>query len=283
GWQRQDWSNYDYGGAQWPAGKGCGAAGRSDCWKCVACGCGKTTVWASHCKHCGTAQGTGSSGRGQDAPLDAKELQMLVALARRAGDQATAARCQGQLDSMAAASKPPPKALQDQVSDLHHRIKKLDGRLEAELAKLARWQDGIRAQEVPIHDLSKHPEAMATEHRQLVAQLHSAVVPLSGDSEVTPGPTLSLRDLVDGRASNIVIDDRGLFSVDAEGMEASDLQGVERRRADFKEHIGKAAKALFAEAMERAAVAKAEHDGYLKRMATKRRKGRDGAASAGGG
>eukprot|EP00959_Pyramimonas_sp_CCMP1952_P164588 3440658-Pyramimonas_sp.AAC.1 len=60
-------------------------------------------------------------------------------------------------------------------------------------------------------------------------------------------------------------------------MEASDLQEVERRRADFKEHAGKAAKALFAEAMERAAVAKAEHDGYLKRMATKRRKGCDGA------
>eukprot|EP00959_Pyramimonas_sp_CCMP1952_P334869 7012612-Pyramimonas_sp.AAC.1 len=35
--------------------------------------------------------------------------------------------------------------------------------------------------------------------------------------------------------------------------------------------------------MERAAVAKAEHDGHLKRMATKRRKGCDGAASAGGG
>eukprot|EP00959_Pyramimonas_sp_CCMP1952_P354874 7433837-Pyramimonas_sp.AAC.1 len=53
GWQRQDWNNYDYGGAQWLAGKGYGASGRSDCWKCVACGCGKTTVWASHCKHCG--------------------------------------------------------------------------------------------------------------------------------------------------------------------------------------------------------------------------------------
>eukprot|EP00959_Pyramimonas_sp_CCMP1952_P072731 1519649-Pyramimonas_sp.AAC.1 len=100
---------------------------------------------------------------------------------------------------MAAAAKPPPKALQDQVSDLHHRIKKLDGRLEAELAKLARWQDGIRAQEILIHDLSKQSEAMVTEHRQLVAQLHSAVVPPSADTEPTPGPTLSLRDLVDGR------------------------------------------------------------------------------------
>ncbi|CAK0790639.1 unnamed protein product [Prorocentrum cordatum] len=251
GWQRQDWSYYDYGGAQWSGGKGYGTAGRSDCWKCVACGCGKTTVWATHCKHC--------------------------------GDQATAAKYQGQLDPMAAAAKPPPKALQDQVSDLHHRIKLLDGRLEAELAKLARWQDGIRAQEILIHDLSKQSEAMVTEHRQLVAQLHNAVVPPSADTEPTPGPTLSLRDLVDGRVSNIVIDDGGLFSVDADGIEDSDLQEVERRRADFKERIGKAAKALFAEAMERAAVAKAEHDGHLKRMATKRRKGCDGAASAGGG
>ncbi|CAK0899102.1 unnamed protein product [Prorocentrum cordatum] len=274
---RHDWSNYDCGGgAQWAGGQGYGAAGRSDCWKCVACGCGKTTVWASLCKHCGSPrQGTGSSGRGPDAPLDAKELQMLVALARRAGDQATAARYQGQLDAMAAASKPPPKALQDQVSDLHHRIKKLDGRLEAELAKLARWQDGIKAQEVLIHDLSKQSEAMVTEHRQLVAQLHTAVVPPSdADAEVSPGPTFSLRDLVDGRVSNIVIDDGGLFSVGAEGMEASDLQEVERRRADFKEHIGKAAKALFAEAMERAAVAKAEHDGYPKRMEVLEKVGR---------
>eukprot|EP00959_Pyramimonas_sp_CCMP1952_P412796 8650064-Pyramimonas_sp.AAC.1 len=78
---------------------------------------------------------------------------------------------------MAAAAKPPPKAIRHRVSDLHHRIKKLDSTMETEMAKLQRWHERIRQQEILIHDLSKQSEAMVMEHRQLAAQLHSTVVP----------------------------------------------------------------------------------------------------------
>ncbi|CAK0814609.1 unnamed protein product, partial [Prorocentrum cordatum] len=199
------------------------------------------------------------------------ELQMLASLAERDGDEETAKKFQSKIDALAEKAKPAPKPLlQDQVSELHREITKLDSKMEAELAKYNRWVEGERKQETYLHDLSQKSKALIEQHRTLVAKLHREVAPIviDADSEPAPGPVLSLRDLVAGNVADITIDDGGLFS-DFRGeleLEQADIDEVEKRRAKFKGHIAAAAKQLFQDAVAKAGAVKKEHELYLKRI-----------------
>ncbi|CAK0908900.1 unnamed protein product, partial [Prorocentrum cordatum] len=253
-------------------------------WRCAWCSCARNLDSMVYCKHCGEwrteapSQGADAAleGPAVDPSLTVAELEDLVRLAEKAGDQRVAGRYKQQLQVQKAGDPPP----QQRISAIGAKVAEIETVLEKEVQKLEQYQQWVAQQTDTVAELSERLSQADAEYRAAVASL----VGDRPDRAASPAPPrISIKEVVDGTGSIVdLIDVDSVFDVDGYECSDDDRKNIADRRDLLRSQLQDVAKGLFSGALEKLEAIKAEQAAHVARLTKKKRKGASGEGAAAG-